>query len=33
VFADLDEQAEARAVGLDQPMHVLLVGNLVRENP
>jgi uncharacterized protein (DUF302 family) len=28
VFADLDQQAEARAVGLDQPaMHLLLVGN------
>jgi uncharacterized protein (DUF302 family) len=28
VFADIDQQAEARAVGLDQPpMHVLLVGN------
>jgi uncharacterized protein (DUF302 family) len=28
VFADIDQQAEARAVGLDQPpMHLLLVGN------
>ena len=28
IFADIDQQAEARAVGLDQPaMHLLLVGN------
>jgi uncharacterized protein (DUF302 family) len=28
VFADLDQQAEAHAVGLDQPpVHLLLVGN------
>jgi uncharacterized protein (DUF302 family) len=28
VFADLDQQGEARAAGLDQPpMHLLLVGN------
>ncbi len=28
VFADIDQQAEARAVGLDMPaMHLLLVGN------
>jgi uncharacterized protein (DUF302 family) len=28
VFADIDQRAEARAVGLDQPpMHLVLVGN------
>ena len=28
VFLDIDQQAEARAVGLEQPpMHLLLVGN------
>jgi uncharacterized protein (DUF302 family) len=28
IFADIDQQAEARAVGLEQPaMHLLLVGN------